>query len=493
LVLRSIKNPREKGTSKVKRTNARPQLSVTADGKGIAAHAGTRLLAEMADFTGLTDALSDALSPTVRRARRHDPGRVLLDLALTLADGGDCLSDLAVLRDQPNLFGSVASTPTASRVIDSVDAERLCSIRSARAKARARAWEAGLCPVSTHGPLILDFDATMVGAYSEKNGAGPTYKGGFGFHPLTCFLDATNEALAMLLRPGNASAHNADDHIAVLDLALDQLPVAPKGVDPVGGVAMLVRTDAAGASRAFVDALIERGIEFSVGTEMRMPVRLAILALGERDWTEAITSGCEVREGAEIAEITRLVDLSHWPEGTRAIVRREEPHPGAQFNLFDPDGWRHQVFMTNSADPDITYLEARHRGHARVERPHPPRQRHRTAQSALSRLRQQRLLGRARLHGPGSLRLHPGPDAERRHGQGRTQTPALCPLAHRRSTQHHIEDHDVASPARVAMGHHVARCLRPAPIAPADHLNRDAVVEDQRSPHRSSLTPSLKP
>lgn len=366
-MLRSIKNPREKGTSKVKRTNARPQLSVTADGKGIAAHAGTRLLAEMADFTGLSDALSDALSPTVRRARRHDPGRVLLDLALTLADGGDCLSDLAVLRDQPNLFGSVASTPTASRVIDSVDAERLCSIRSARAKARARAWEAGLCPVSTHGPLILDIDATMVGAYTEKNGAGPTYKGGFGFHPLTCFLDATNEALAMLLRPGNASAHNADDHIAVLDLALDQLPVAPKGVDPVGGVAMLVRTDAAGASRAFVDALVERGIEFSVGMEMRMPVRLGILALSERDWTEAITSDCEVREGAEVAEITRLVDLSHWPEGTRAIVRREEPHPGAQFNLFDPDGWRHQVFMTNSADADITYLEARHRGHARVE------------------------------------------------------------------------------------------------------------------------------
>jgi len=351
----------------VKRTNARPQLSVTADGKGIAAHAGTRLLAEMADFTGLTGALSDAMSATVRRVRRHDPGRVLLDVALTLADGGDCLSDLAVLRDQPALFGSVASTPTASRVIDSVDADRLCSIRSARAKARARAWEAGLCPVTRHGPLILDFDATMVGAYVEKNGAGPTYKGGFGFHPLTCFLDATNEALAMLLRPGNASAHNADDHIAVLDLALAQLPVAPKGLDPAGGVAMLVRSDAAGASHVFIDALVERGIEFSVGMEMRTPVRLAVLALSERDWTEAITSDCEIREGAEVAEITAHLDLSHWPEGTRAIVRREEPHPGAQFNLFDPDGWRHQVFITNSADPDITYLEARHRGHARVE------------------------------------------------------------------------------------------------------------------------------
>ncbi len=366
-MLRSNKNPREKGTSKVKRTNARPPLSVTADGRGIAAHAGTRLLAEMADFTGLNEAMRNALAPTVRRSRRHDPGRVLVDLALMLADGGDCLSDLAVLRDQPTLFGSVASTPTAFRVIDSVDADRLAAIRMARAKARARAWEAGLSPPATHSPLILDIDATMVVTYTEKDGAGPTYKGGFGFHPLTCFLDATNEALAVLLRPGNASAHNADDHVAVLDLALAQLPVAPKGPDPLSGVAMLVRTDAAGASHAFLDALVERGIEFSVGMEMREPMRLGILALDEKEWTEAITAEGEIREGADVAEITDLVDLSHWPAGTRAIVRREEPHPGAQFNLFDPDGWRHQVFITNSLDADITYLEARHRGHARVE------------------------------------------------------------------------------------------------------------------------------
>jgi hypothetical protein len=338
---------------------------VTADGKGIAAHAGTRLLAEMAEFTGLSGALSAALAPTVRRSRRHDPGRVLLDVALTLADGGDCLSDLSVLRDQPNLFGAVASTPTASRVIDSVDADLLGAIRTARAQARERAWAAGLSPVTKHGPLILDFDATLVGAHSEKDGAGPTYKGGYGFHPLACFCDATNEALAVLLRPGNAAAHDVDDHIEVLELALAQLPVAPLGIDPTGGVAMLVRADTAGASHRFVDALVERGIEFSIGFEMRKAVRLAILALPSA-WTEAITSECEIREGADVAELTNL-DLSRWPVGTRAIVRREEPHDGAQFNLFDPGGWRHQVFITNSTDTDITYLEARHRGHARVE------------------------------------------------------------------------------------------------------------------------------
>ena len=350
----------------MKRTNARPPVSVTADGKGIVSHAGTRLLAEMADFVGLTRALSDALAPTVHRRRRHDPGRVLLDVALTLADGGDCLSDLCVLRDQPALFGPVASTPTASRVIDTVDADRLGAIRAARAQARERAWAAGLCPVTTHGPLILDFDATLVEAHTERSGAGANYKGGYGFHPLACFLDATNEALAMLLRPGNAAAHDVDDHIEVLDLALAQLPVAPLGLDPTGGVAMLVRADTAGCTHAFVDALVERGIEFSIGFEMRKAARLAILALPASAWKEAITAECEIREGADVAELTNL-DLSRWPEGTRAIVRREEPHPGAQFNLFDPGGWRHQVFITNSTDPDITYLEARHRGHARVE------------------------------------------------------------------------------------------------------------------------------
>ena len=224
--------------------------------------------------------------------------------------------------------------------------------------------------------------------------------------PWPVFCDATKEALAMLLRPGNAAAHDVDDHIEVLELALAQLPVAPLGLDPEGGVAMLVRADTAGATHKFVDALVERGIEFSIGFEMRKDVRLAILALPASAWTEAITAECEIREGAEVAELTNL-DLSRWPEGTRAIVRREEPHAGAQFNLFDPGGWRHQVFITNSTDPDITYLEARHRGHARSRGPHPLCQRHRAAQPALSRLRQQRLLGRADLRGPRPHRLHP--------------------------------------------------------------------------------------
>jgi len=94
----------------------------------------------MADATGLTDALSGAMAPICRRRRRHDPGRVLVDVAVVLADGGDCLSDVAALRDQPDLFGHIASTPTVWRVIEAIGEERLGAIRQARATARARAW-----------------------------------------------------------------------------------------------------------------------------------------------------------------------------------------------------------------------------------------------------------------------------------------------------------------------------------------------------------------
>jgi hypothetical protein len=360
LELRNNRVLKEKGTSEVKSTKRLPALKVTPDGKGIAAHAGSRLLAEMAEVTGLTAAMGEAMAPTVVRRRRHDPGRVLVDLAVTIADGGDCLSDLSVLRNQPSLFGAVASTPTASRVVDDVDAERLDAIRSAR----AAAWSAGLDPSANVDPLILDFDATLVDSHSEKEGAAPTYKRGFGFSPLHCYLDATGEALAAILRPGNAAPHNSADHIALLELALAQLPVAPDGDD---AVPMLVRADSAGSSHAFIDALRDRGIEFSVGFRVRENVRLAICDLPESAWIEAIAQDMEPREEAQVAELTGSVDLSTWPAGTRMIVRRELPHPGATFNLFDPKGYRHQVFLCDSADPDLAYLEARHRGHARVE------------------------------------------------------------------------------------------------------------------------------
>lgn len=336
---------------------------MTADGHGTASHAGTRLLADIAERSGLGADLTRALAPVVKGRRRHQPGEVLVDLALTLADGGECVSDLKTLRDQPGLFGEVASQPTAWRLLDAVDEGALGGLQAARAASRARVWAAGLAPAR----LTLDFDASLVDVHTEKEQAAPTYKKGFGYHPLFVFLDETGEALAAKLRPGSAGANTAVDHVGLLDAAVAQLPVTTKADDPEAGMDVLVRADTAGATHGFVDAIVAKHFEFSIGLDITEAVRLAILDVPEEAWQEPVTQDMEPREEAGVAEITPYLDLSAWPEGTRAIGRREEPHVGAQFNLFDPAGWRHQVFITNSADADVVYLEARHRGHARVE------------------------------------------------------------------------------------------------------------------------------
>jgi hypothetical protein len=348
---------------KVKRSRRRPSVKVTADGRGVVSHAGTRLVADMAERVGLGADLTVALTAMVGRRRRHEPGDVLVDLAVTLIDGGECVSDLKVLRDQPGLFGDVASQPTAWRVLDAIDDKLLAGLASARAASRARAWAAGLAPEH----LTLDFDASLVNVHSDKERAAPTYKKGFGFHPLMVYLDQTGEALASRLRPGCDGANTAADHIELLDAAVAQLPVTTKADDADAGMDVLVRADTAGATHGFVDAIVAKNFEFSIGFDITEAVRLAILAVTERTWQTPITQDLEDRDGAGVAEITPFLDLSAWPEGTRAVCRREEPHVGAQFNLFDPAGWRHQVFITNSTDADIVYLEARHRGHARVE------------------------------------------------------------------------------------------------------------------------------
>jgi len=347
---------------KVKRRRAAVSMKVTADGEGVATHAGSLLLAEMADGSGLTDGLSAAMAHTRSRRSGHDPGRVLAHLAVMLADGGDCVADLAALRHQPELFGSVASSPTAWRVVQSMGFDAFAGMERARAEARRRAWEAGAAPTE----IVLDFDASLVGTHSEKQEAAPTYKGGFGFNPLLCYLDETGEALAGMLRPGNAGANDAPDHLEVLDAALAQLPVRPLGDDPVDGVAMLARSDSAGASHAFVDALRTRGITFSVGFHLTAAVRDAVLAMSEDAWVPAIQQDGEERDGAGVCELVGL-DLSRWPAGTRAIARRERPHPGAQLSFSDVDGHRFQVFITDQDDDDLADLEARHRAHARVE------------------------------------------------------------------------------------------------------------------------------
>jgi hypothetical protein len=343
----------------MKRNSTRPRLSVTGDGKNVAAHVGSRMLCDLADGLGLTEGLSAAMAPTKQRRRGHDRGRVLVDLAVMLADGGVAISDLAVLRDQPALFGEVASLATAWRTLEAIDAAGLARIAAARAAARAQAWAAGADP----GFYVIDFDATLVNSHSEKEGAAPNYKMGFGFHPLMAYLDPTGEALAAKLRPGNAGSNTAVDHVEVLDAALVQLPVDPHEHE------VIARTDSAGLTHGFIDGCRARSVRFAVGHDLTEPVRTACFLVPKRRWQPAITAdGTDERDDAHVAEITDLVDLSRWPVGTRMIVRREQPHPGAQLTFTDIDGHRFQAFITDLDDPDIGYLEAFHRGRGRAEK-----------------------------------------------------------------------------------------------------------------------------
>jgi hypothetical protein len=344
---------------KVMRDGRWVTVRLEADGTGVISHAGTALLGQVAEQLGLTRALSRELAGLKQRARGHDPGRVIRDLAIMLADGGECVSDLAAVRDQPALFGAVASDATAFRVVDKIaEASLLGRLRAAHAVARERFWALHGAPQQ----VTMDVDATLINSHSEKEKAAGTYKGGYGFFPLQVYLDETREAVGSILRPGNAGANTAADHVAVLDLALAQLPAAH-----VQNVEILVRSDSAGATHGLVDYCREAGMRFSVGHDLTEPVRQAILNLDGEAWTAALNPDATERGNGQVSEITNDLDVSAWPEGSRMLVRRERPHPGAQLSFTDADGYRFQAILTDQSDPDIAKLECRHRQHAHVE------------------------------------------------------------------------------------------------------------------------------
>jgi DDE family transposase len=330
-------------------------LRVTADGTGVVSHVGTALLRMLADRAGLTTALSAGLA---RRGRWpvHDRGRVLVDLAVLIADGGEAICDIDVLRHQRELFGPVASDTTVWRALDEIGAVQLRRITAARAKVRARMWQLFGGPPAAQaarrdigeGVVVLDVDSTLLIAHSDKDGAAPTYKHTFGFHPILVTCDNTGELLAIRLRPGNAGANTAADHLEVLAEAIAQIPASHRR-------RLLIRGDSAAGTHAVVDWLTaqntsRRQIEYSIGWSIGEPERAAITALPAAAWSSALDADGGVREGAQVAELTGLLHLPGWPAGMRVIVRRERPHPGAQLSLFEErDGWRYTAFITNTA------------------------------------------------------------------------------------------------------------------------------------------------
>ena len=354
----------------VQREGLVDKLHVSADGTGQVGHAGSALVAGTADRIGLTQALCEAMAPTRERRSAHDPGVVLRDLAVMLADGGDCLADLGAQRDQPDLFGGVASDSTAFRVIDSVDEQCLERLRAAVALARARAWKLGARPQRREKQAsdrvraertVIDIDATLTASCSQKEGAKGNFKGGYGHHPLLSYLDDTGEAPAGILRPGNAGSYTASDHVAVLDLALEQ-----RDEEALAGE-ILVRGDGAGATHALTVYCREGGMRFSFGFDLTEPVREAILSMPESAWMKAIHADGSERRHSEVCEITSSVDLSAWPEGSRLIARRTKLREGEQQSFADHDGHRLAVFLTDQDATSVPELDLTHRQHAHVE------------------------------------------------------------------------------------------------------------------------------
>ena len=254
--------------------------------------------------------------------------------------------------------------------MEATTAFELRAIPEAIAAARAKVWAAAPPGES----LVLDFDATLVNSYSEKQDATPTYKKGFGFFPLGVWCDMTNEPLAAMLRRGNTGANDADDHVELLHGALSGLPEEYQvghftGDHPALVIhPILVRADSAGATHDFVDAIGAANCDFSIGFPIDQGVRDVMALVQEEDWIPARETDGSVRDGAWVVELTDLIPLARWPEDTRLLMRRERPHPGAQLTLFDSaEGFRHTCFITNTDGADIAALELRHRGHARVE------------------------------------------------------------------------------------------------------------------------------
>jgi len=355
----------------VQNTVRASKIVVSDDGTGIVSHAGALLLTQTARVTGLAAGLSLALGRWRLPRSVHDPGKIALDLAVAVALGGDCLADAGVLRAEPALFGPVASDPVISRLVSRLAADApaaLTAISNARAAARERAWQlAGPDAPGAGGALIVaDIDATLVTAHSDKEQAAPTWKKGYGFHPLTVFADhgaeGNGEPLAIMLRPGNAGSNTAADHITAVKLALAQLP-------PDTRRRVLVRADSAGGTHDFLTWLTKPGrrLAYSVGFTITSEVAEAIGKVPARAWTPAYDSDGQVRDGAWVAELTGLLDLRSWPKGIRVIARKERPHPGAQLRITDIDGHRVTCFATSTRTGQLADLELRHRRRARCE------------------------------------------------------------------------------------------------------------------------------
>jgi len=355
--------------------NGNSTVPVVVEGGGdqVVTHVGLHALGAFADRLGLGDSLSKRIPISGERLPVHDRGKVLVQAMLMLAGGGEACADIEHLRSQPGLFGAVASDSTLYRSLRHIDPATLAALWEAMAEVRAQVWRRSSATTGT-ATVVLDIDSSLHQIHSEhKAQAAPNYKGGYGFHPIYCFADATGEALSVKLRPGNAGANTIVDHVAVLDAAITQLPaevaVGHRAGDDAGVAAraLQVRCDSAGCTD-FVWRCRERNVGFAVVARSNANIHTAISKVHTDDgrWQPALRQNGDDRRGAAVCELTDLIDLSDWPPGTRLIVRREPLHPGAQQSLFPSMMFRYWGHYTD-ADGDPVALDVHMRAHAHVE------------------------------------------------------------------------------------------------------------------------------
>ncbi len=354
--------------------NSTRRVVVEPGGTGVVAHVGLHALGHFADRSGLGDALSSWIPWSGSGFPVHDRGKVLVQTALMLAGGGESCLDIEHLRSGADLFGSVPSDTTVARTFHEITPSTRAGIAEAMAEMRAEVWSRSSATTGSDR-VFLDIDASLVEIHSEnKEQTAPTFKGGFGFHPLFCFADCTGETLSALLRPGNAGSNTVADHITVLDGGIDQLPADiarghRAGDDPeLVNRDVVMRADSAGCTEDFLAACRARNVGFFVSARSNAQVTAAIFdAIGtEEVWLDALAQDGEMKEGAAVAELTSLIDGKKLPSRTRLIIRREPLHPGAQRSLFPSLDYRYWGFYTDQ-DGDPRELDVTMRAHAHVE------------------------------------------------------------------------------------------------------------------------------
>ena len=364
-------------------------LSVTAEGEGLIGHAGAVLLRKLADQCGLTALLGPALA-RAGRSPLLDRGVALVSMAVAIALGARSMRDIAVLAHQEPVFGPPPSDTTVRRTLELADPRTLDKIARARAMVRAHVWQLAcarpggfpwlqIAGKVLAGWLVIDLDATLITAHSDKEGAAPTFKMGYGFHPLAAWCSNTAECLAMLLRAGNAGSNTFADHLAVLTAALRQVPSRMRS-------RLLVRVDGAGASHELITHLLSlssrcRAVLFTCGWAITEADEQAIGLLPAAAWQAAVDQDGAVQRDKHVAEITHLLGRAgNWPAGLRWIVRRTRPSRRQAKNLtaFEKaTGWRYSIIVTNipaaggiggvpgSHHPQ--FIDVLHRQHAVVE------------------------------------------------------------------------------------------------------------------------------